>query len=147
MQLWFNRAGELQPPLQQGPDNVVALSEEFHREICEHPIPVEREVAAALAHAPGLLDIYVWITWKSWTVKGQPAHVPPFGINGLCNQLGTKEYSVKRLFRHKVCRWIAEVKQFWPECPATVSEDGKCLSIRSSKTSAAVRPIEKAGNS
>jgi len=146
MQLWFNRDDQLQPSLQEGPHNVIVLSEGFYREICEHPIPVEREVVAALAHAPGLLDFYVWITWKSWTVKGVPIHVPLFGLNGLCNQLGTKQYSVERLFRHKVRQWIAQVKHFWPECPAAISADGLCVSILSSKSSAAVRPVEKITN-
>jgi hypothetical protein len=146
MQLWFNRDDQIQPSLQEGLHNAVVLSEGFYREICERPIPVEREVVAALAHAPGLLDFYVWITWKSWTVKGVPTHVPFFGLNGLCNQLGTKQYSVERLFRHKVRQWITQVKHFWPECTAAISEDGQPLLIRSSKISAAVRPAEKIAN-
>ncbi len=56
-----------------GADRTPELSEAFYREIWEHPIPAEREVVAALAHASGLLDFYVWITWKSRTVKDQPA--------------------------------------------------------------------------
>jgi hypothetical protein len=146
MQLWFSGNNDPQPSCQESSDNVVVLSEAFYREVCEHPIPVEREVVAALAHAPGLLDFYVWITWKSWTVKCQPAHVPLFGLNGLCNQLGMKPYSVDRLFRHKVRQWLAQVKQLWPECPAAISVDGQFLAIRSCKTSA-VNPVEKAVNS
>ncbi len=80
MRLWFNREDQPQPSALEIPDNVVVLSEAFYLEICEHPIPVEREVVAALAHAPGLLDFYVWITWKSWTLKDQPAYVPFFGL-------------------------------------------------------------------
>lgn len=146
MQLWFNINDAPQPSYDESSDNAVVLSEAFYREICEHPIPVEREVVAALAHAPGLLDFYVWITWKSWTVKCQPAQVPLFGLNGLCNQLGTKPYSVERLFRHKVRQWLAQVKQLWPECPGAISADGQFLAIRSCKTSA-VRSVEKAVNS
>jgi len=85
MKLWFIRDGQPQPSLQEGPDNVVVFSEGFYREICEHPIPVDREVVAALAHAPGLLNFYVWISWKRWAVKGVPKHVPLFGLNNLCN--------------------------------------------------------------
>ena len=109
-------------------------------------VPLEREVVAALAYAPGLVDFYVRITWKSWTVKSPAAHVPLFGLNGLCNELGTKQYSVERLFRHKVRQWLAQVKQLWPECPAVISGDGQFLAIRSCKTTA-VRPVEKAVNS
>jgi Plasmid encoded RepA protein len=146
MRLWFNREDRPQPSAQQDPGNMVVLSEAFYREICEHPIPVEREVVAALAHAPGLLDFYVWITWKSWTLKDQPAYVLFFGPSGLCNQLGTTQYSVDRLFRHKVAHWLNQVKQFWPACPASISPEGRCLTIRSSKTSAAVAPLKRVAN-
>ena len=118
------------------------LSEAFYREIVEHPIPVEREVIAALAHAPGLLDFYAWITWKSWRVNGPPAHIPLFGVNGLCNQLGTTQYSVDRLFRHKFAQWLRQVKANWPECPPALSADGHYLVVRSSKKSTAIHSVE-----
>jgi hypothetical protein len=57
--LWFNCDDQPQPSPQEVPNNILVLSEAFYREICEHPIPIEREVVAALAHAPGLLDFYV----------------------------------------------------------------------------------------
>jgi hypothetical protein len=36
-------------------ENVISLSEAFYKEIDQHRIPVEREVIAALAHAPGMI--------------------------------------------------------------------------------------------
>jgi hypothetical protein len=143
MQLWFNRNDEPEPLLPHPLDNTVVLSEAFYREIVDHPIPVEREVIAALTHAPGLLDFYVWVAWKSWTVNGHPARIPLFGANGLCNQLGTTQYSVDRLFRHKIAQWLRQVKALWPECPAEVSEDGHCLVVRSSRKSTAIHPVER----
>jgi len=87
MQLWFNREEGVQPATRETPSNIVVLSDAFYRELAEHPIPVERDGVAALAHAPGLLDFYIWMTWKTWTVNGQPARVPLFGPNGLTHQL------------------------------------------------------------
>ena len=55
MQLWFNAREENHPPPQGTLENEILLSEAFFREIDEHRIPVEREVMAALAHAPGVL--------------------------------------------------------------------------------------------
>ena len=147
MQLWFNREDSMQAPPQETPCNVVVLSDAFYRELAGHPIPVERDVVAALAHAPGLLDFYIWITWKSWTVNGQPARVPLFGPNGLTNQLGTKQYAVERLFRHKISQWLRHVNQLWPECPASVSDDGRFLLICSSRKSTPIKPVESAVNS
>ena len=86
-----------QKPVYAGPGpangNVITLSESFYREIDAHRIPVERHVVAALAHAPGILDFYLWIVWKSWTVKGREVRVPLTGPGGLSLQLGTREYS------------------------------------------------------
>jgi hypothetical protein len=62
------------------------------REIDEHRIPIEREVVAALAHAPGVLDFYVWLVWKSWAVNGRPASIPLVAEHGLNEQLGSAEY-------------------------------------------------------
>ena len=146
MQLWFNREDGVQLATQETPCNVVVLSEAFYRELAEHPIPVERDGVAALAHAPGLLDFYIWMTWKTWTVNGQPARVPLFGLNGLTNQLGTKQYSLDRLFRHKITQWISHVKHLWPECPAYISEDGHFLVLGFSRRSAAIKPVGKVLN-
>ena len=95
----------------------------------------------------GCFDFYIWITWKSWTVNVQPARVPLFGPHGLTNQLRTRQYSVERLFRHKISQWLGHVKQLWPECPASVSDDGLFLVICSSRKSTPIKPVEKAVNS
>ena len=144
MQLWFNSRDHLKASAEDNSCNVVVLSTAIYQELAAHPIPVEREVVAALAHAPGLLDFYVWITWKSWTVNGPRALVPIFGPTGLSNQLGTKQYSVERLFRHKLLQWLGQVKQLWPECPTCISEDGRFLVVRSARKSSAIKPVEKA---
>ena len=140
MRLWFYRTAQAESPGDDSSDNTITLSETFYQEITAHPIPVEREVIAALAHAPGLLDFYVWIAWKSWTVNGQPSRIPIFGQNGLSQQLGTAQYSVDRLFRHKITQWLQHVKLLWPECPAQMSEDGRFLVVQSSRKSTALHP-------
>jgi hypothetical protein len=142
MRLWFSRSGEAQSAQSGVSENTVILSEAFYQEIVAHPIPVEREVIAALVHAPGLLDFYVWIAWKSWTLNGQSTRIPIFGANGLSHQLGTVQYSVDRLFRHKINQWLRHVKALWPECPAQVSQDGQFLVVNSSRKSAALHPLQ-----
>jgi hypothetical protein len=61
MQLWFNAHDEGHLPSRENFENQIVLSEAFYREIDEHRIPVEREAVAALAHAPGVLDFYMWL--------------------------------------------------------------------------------------
>ncbi len=139
MKLWFNTPEHsvTRPAEQDG--NVITLSESFYQEIDQHRIPVERQVVAALAHAPGVLDFYLWIAWKSWTVNGRPVQVPLTGAAGLSQQLGTCEYSRDRRFRGKLASWLRQIKAFWPECPATISPCGRFLILRSSRRSPAIK--------
>ncbi len=137
--LWSN-------PSEEGPiapthptENTITLSEGFYTEIDAHRIPVEREVVAALAHAPGILDFYIWIVWRSWTVKAGSVHVPVFGAGGLNEQLGTRDYSLDRRFRHTIRLWLDRVKLFWPECPATLTKNRQYLVIHSARHCPAIR--------
>jgi hypothetical protein len=137
MRLWFNHQSQ-QSACDEASANVISLSEAFYEEIDQHRIPVERGVIAALAHAPGMLDFYMWVVWKSWSVSGA-AHVPLFGDCGLTTQLGSTEYSAHRRFRQILTDWIRKVKAVWPECPTEMSQNGEYLVVRSSKACPAVR--------
>jgi len=140
MHIWYNRDGTEKPNDEES-ENTIALSEAFHQEIDRHKIPIERRVVAALANAPGILDLYVWLVWRSWNLcSGRQARVPLFGNAGLAQQLGSKEYSRDRDFRQKLEKWLGEVKTWWPECPAVPSSDGRFLAISSAKSSPAINP-------
>ena len=93
---------------------------------------------ALLANAPGVLDLYVWLVWKKWTLNGPSVRIPLFGTGGLSDQLGTEEYSADRFFRRKIRRWLREVQALWPECPASVSKDSQHLVLYSAKRNPAV---------
>ena len=135
--LWFHKAQD-QPPASSVSENTIILSEAFYEEIDTHRIPVEREVVALLANAPGVLDLYLWLVWKTWSLKGGTAQIPLFSTGGLAEQLGTREYCAARFFRRKLNRWLSEIKTLWPACPATVSKDGHILVLNSSKKNPAI---------
>jgi len=138
MQIWCNREEPAKSSRNES-DNTITLSEAFHNEIDRHKIPIERRVIAALANAPGILDLYVWLAWRSWTIDaGRQARVPLFGIAGLDQQLGSKHYGRQRDFRQKLAKWLQEVKAWWPECPAAASPDGRFLFVSSAKSSPAI---------
>jgi len=141
MKLWFCGEGHSCTIAVENQGNEITLSEAFYNEIDAHRIPVEREVVSALAHAPGVLDLYVWLVWKSWTINGHPARIPVLGPGGLNEQLGVADYSLDRRFRHKILTWLSKVKAFWPECPACLTEDRRLLIVHSSRKSPAIRPI------
>jgi hypothetical protein len=136
-QLWFHKPEDDLAAPDCG-ENSITLSEAFYEEIDQHRIPVEREVVASLANAPGVLDLYLWLAWKAWSLNGHAVRIPLFSIGGLVDQLGSREYSADRFFRRKLSRWLSEVKTLWPECPAAISKDGRMLVLRSSKKTPAV---------
>lgn len=140
MRLWFSEAGLIN---QSAPDeeNVVTLSKPFFDEIDQHRIPVEREVLAALSNAPGVLDFYVWLAWKSFTLRGRTARIPLLGPSGLAAQLGNAPYVVERTFRLTIQRWLRTVRALWPRCTANLSPEGNSLTIQSSHLTCAIRPI------
>jgi hypothetical protein len=110
------------------PRNVVTLSEAFWEEIQAHPIPVDLAAVRSLAHNPGCLDLYMWLTWRCYNAKRTEA-VPLYGASGLCYQLGVGEYSRARNFRKRVRAWLETVRLHWPDCPARISADGETLTI------------------
>jgi hypothetical protein len=139
IQLWFNRVDYDPSPATHGHENSITLSESFYNEIDQHRIPVERQVVAALANAPGLLDFYIWIVWKAWTLRNDVARIPLFGAHGLQGQLGAAHYSRNKRFRQTLRRWLATIKLLWPECPAHLSQGSKFLMVRSSTKRPAIR--------
>ena len=104
-------------------ENVIVLSEEFWREIEEHPIPVDLNVVRALADSPGNLDLYVWLVWRCWTARSR-ADIPLFGPEGLISQLGNSTNLRERDFRRQMTQWLNVIQQLWPECPAAIGPAG-----------------------
>ncbi|MBZ5668183.1 MAG: hypothetical protein LAO04_00415 [Acidobacteriia bacterium] len=141
LHLWFTPDHAEAPGTEDGSGNSIVLSEAFYDEINQHRIPVERHAVATFAHSPGVLDFYIWLVWKCWTVRHHGAHVPLFSEWGLANQLGTREYSSDRFFRRKINFWLRQVKALWPDCPAHISDDGRCLLLAPSRGASRVKPL------
>ena len=120
---------------------IVTLNEAFHSEIDQHRIPVEREAIACFAQAPGTLDFYIWLAWRTWTLNGRQSRIPLFGPDGRCQQLGTTDYSEERFFRRKLRHWLKQVKVVWPDWPAAIANGGDSLVVWSSRTSPAIHTL------
>ena len=133
MKLWFNTEEQNPPIARESFENTIMLSEAFYNEISAHPIPVERTVISALANAPGVLDFYMWLVWRSWTIRSGAISVPLVAERGLNEQLGSKNYTEPRYFRAKVKTWLRQVKVLRPECPADLSSNGYFIEIHSSR--------------
>jgi hypothetical protein len=123
--IWYAR-DSAQDTLPGEFQNEIVLSEEFFREILDHPIPTDMEAAKALSCSPAALDLFTWLSYRCFIARGREC-VPLFGASGLVNQLGSSEYSRPRKFREKLAGWLNLVRALWPECPAAINQDGSGL--------------------
>lgn len=120
----YNRDGQIGESM----ENVVVLSEEFFAEVRAHPIPADLEAVRVLASAPAVLDLFLWLTYRCFTAKGEES-IPLFGSFGLTHQLGCVEYSRPRRFRAMLDQWLNTIRALWPQCPARIARDGESLVI------------------
>jgi hypothetical protein len=104
------------------------LSDEFYHEISEHPIPTDLEAVRVLSDSPAVLDLFMWLSYRCFSVKGEEA-VPLSGGSGLSAHLENVEYARPRKFREKLDEWLGVIKAMWPECPARITPDGQSLVI------------------
>ena len=135
-QIWYNRAAD-ESVFSRNLENVIVLSDEFFQEIMAHPIPTDLEAVKLLTAAPGILDLFVWLSYRCFTAKGKES-IPIFGDFGLVRQIGTVEYARPRRLREKLAQWIRIIRLVWPECPAQISSDGLYLMV---DHATAVHPI------
>jgi hypothetical protein len=112
-----------------GFENEIVLSDEFFREVTTHSIPTDLEGAKALSPAPAALDLFMWLSYRCFTAKGQEK-IPIFGDFGLAAQLGSADYARPRKFRERLERWLDLVRALWPDCPARISGDGDYITLQ-----------------
>ena len=124
--IWYSRNSAQDTLLPGELQNEIVLSEEFFREILDHPIPTDMEAARVLSCSPAALDLFTWLSYRCFIAKGRE-WVPLFGPAGLVNQLGSSDYARPRRFREKLEGWLDLVRTLWPECPAGISNDGTGL--------------------
>lgn len=126
--IWYSRDPN-QALLPGGFENMIVLSDEFYREVTTHSIPTDLEAAKALSSAPAALDLYMWLSYRCFTAKGQD-RIPIFGDLGLVSQLGSIEYARPRRFRERLDRWLDLIRCLWPACPARISADGEYMVVQ-----------------
>ena len=125
--IWYSRNLD-ENPLPGDCQNMIVLSDEFYREILSHPIPTNLEAAKALSSSPAALDLFMWLSYRCFTAR-RKERIPLFGDFGLISQLGSTDYARPRKFREKLEGWLKLVRAMWPECPASIDEDGTGLIV------------------
>ena len=130
-QIWYDRDS----PQDGGGEhfeNVIVLSDEFYSEILAHPIPTNVDAVNALASAPAVLDLFMWLVYRCFIAKREE-QIPLFGDFGLTAQLGSVEYTRPRRFRAMLQQWLSTIRTVWPECPAKIIPGGHYLSVAPAK--------------
>jgi hypothetical protein len=89
--LWWDTQAPDQTALWR---STVTLTDQFFREIVEHPIPVDMRAIKALKRSPMALDIYCWLTYRAFYAK-KPTTIP---WAALAMQFGS-DYSRTRDFK------------------------------------------------
>jgi hypothetical protein len=138
--IWYSRDPD-QKMLPGDCQNVIVLSDEFYREILNHPIPTDLEAARALSSSSAALDLFIWLWYRCFTARGRE-RVPLFGDFGLISQLGSADYARPRKFREKPEGWLDLVRTMWPECPASIDQDGTGLFVERANAVLPARGID-----
>ena len=97
----------------------IELSEKFHQAILNAPVPLRTDILAALKKSPLALDVYMWVSYRLFTLQAAGQEEVTLGYGRLQEQFGTgiaeKNY---RQFRWYLKRAFADVAKYW------VSPDG-----------------------
>jgi hypothetical protein len=126
--LWYSRDIET-VAIGEDFENEIVLTDEFYNEINSHRIPTDLEAVKHLIHSPAVLDLFMWLSYRSFTAKGEE-RIPLFGPSGLTAQIGSVEYARPRKFRERLEQWLDSIRQIWPECRARIACDGTALVIQ-----------------
>ena len=112
-ELWWNPRRPEAPVLW---DSKILLGETLFNEIIRHPIPLDMNILRALKRSPLGLDLYMWLTYRTFTLK----EVTALSWKDLYRQFGvdperaSDRYVVKD-FRKDSLREMKKIKKAWPD--------------------------------
>lgn len=122
--LWWHPKNPEQVGLWQ---SSVTLSEQFFKEIIEHPIPIDLRALKALKQSPLCLDIYIWLTYRVSYLKSDI--VIPW--EALAAQFGS-DYGRIRDFKEAFVKALSRVYVVYGAARFSVEERG--LLVKPSRT-------------
>ncbi len=107
--LWFDPKKPTQDDLFE---SWVELGEKFYKGITEAPIPLDMAAIRALKKSPIALDLYSWLTYKTWiaTQRGKPTFV---GWRTLQKQMGSDTLR-HRKFKENALEALRKVYLVYP---------------------------------
>ena len=109
-EFWWNPQRPDEPVLWE---STIRLGENFFNEIIRCPIPLDRRVLKAMRRSPLGLDLYMWLTYRLFALKG-PLRLTwrqlyrQFGVNPARADMRTLDY-----FRSDVIRELRKLNTAW----------------------------------
>lgn len=91
-------------------DSWISLSEEFFKTLTFNPAPLDYRVLRALKRSSMALDIYMWLTHRTYYLK-KAQNLP---WEALQAQIGS-DYSDMFTFRFNVRKAVSKIRVFWPD--------------------------------
>ena len=94
----------------------IELGEKFFQEIISHPVPLDMNILKALSRSSLGLDLYLWVTYRTFTLKRPLA----LSWRQIYRQFGVRpaqadnKFTV-RDFRRKALRELKKIKMAWPD--------------------------------
>ena len=94
----------------------IELSEDFFKEIINHPMPLDMNILKALKRSSLGLDLYLWVTYRTFILT-YPLRLSwrqvyrQFGSN----PVKAHDKNTVKNFRRKVLRELKKIKMAWPE--------------------------------
>lgn len=123
----------------EGIEGGITLTEEFYREIVDHPVPVDPDALAALRRSPIRMDIYTWLTYRFFNLA-KPTVVT---WEQLAAQFGG-QFGRLSDFRSSFLGHLEVVKSVWPEAAASSTPQG--LLLRPCAPHVRPRPTSRRGS-
>lgn len=118
-QFWWD---ERAPDQQSLFPNFVRLDEEFHREILEHPVPMDLRAIQALKQSSLALDLYTWLNHRM-SYLDKRVRIPWVGIE---RHIGS-EYKDPQEFRRYAKEALVKISAIWPELKFDFERGGLAL--------------------
>ena len=92
----------------------IELSEDFYKSILGSPVPLHTDILAALHKSPLELDVYMWVSYRLFTMQQTGQEQISLSYGRLQNQFGTRIAEGNyRLFRSRFKKAVTSVAKYW----------------------------------
>jgi hypothetical protein len=114
--LWWDYRQPNQDTLWQ---SWIELGEELFQEIVTHPMPIDMNILKTLRRSSLGLDLYMWLSYKTFTLYRQKKKPERLAWDQLYRQFGSdpalaSDKNTVQNFRKDVLREVAKLKLCWP---------------------------------